>query len=142
MEIVEEITPAEKAFVFLALLVASLPGGHYTADASRWATAISGLRNKYGGTYPHLFRYLHFRHAPRADSYSPEVSNFLAFLQFADGVAVHNPGFTKMNFQRNVRKLLWDRCKELVSPEELSAIEKMSREVVGVIKVNPRAQIV
>jgi len=142
MEIIEEITPAEKAFAFLGLLVASLPRGQYTADASRWATAISGLRNKYGGTYPHLFRYMHFRHAPRADSYSPEVSNFLAFLQFADGVVVHNPGFTKMNFHRNERKLLWDRCKEVVSPEDILAIEKMSKEVVGAVKVNPRAQSV
>jgi hypothetical protein len=142
MGISEELTPAERTFAFLGLLVASLPRGHYTADASRWATAISGLRNKYGGTYPHLFRYMHFRHAPRADSYSPEVSNFLAFLQFTDGVVVHNPGFTKMNFQRNVRKLLWDRYKELVGPEDISAIDKMSKEVVGAIKVNPKAQSV
>ena len=138
MGIGEEITPAEKAFAFLGLLVASLPEGQYTADASRWATTVSDLRNKYGTTYPNLFRYLHFRHAPRADSYSPEVSNFLAFLQFADGVAVHNPGFTRMEFQPTVRRLLRDRCEKLVSSSESSAIEKMGQEVVDAIKANPR----
>ena len=129
MVTIQEATPAEKAFAFLALLVVSLPDEHYTADASRWATAVSNLRNKYGAKYPHLFRHLHFRHVPRGDSYSPEVSNFLSFLQFTDATTVHNPGFTRMELQPTARQILQKRYQVHFSPEELSAVEQMSREV-------------
>lgn len=141
MKTAEEITPAEEAFTFLALLVTSLPREeYYTADASRWATAILHLRDKYGDKYPHLFRYIHFRHAPRADSYSPEVSNFLAFLQFADGVAVHNPGFTRMEFRKTALDILQDRFKDFASGTDRSAIEKMSQEIADKIKANSEAR--
>jgi hypothetical protein len=140
MKIAEGMTPAEKSFTFLALLVASLPGEQdYTADASRWATAVLHLRKRYGPKYPHLFRYIHFRHAPRADSYSPEVSNFLAFLQFADGVTVQNPGFTKMRFQPTALNILRDRYKDLATGDDRLAIEEMSRDISGRIEANPEA---
>lgn len=132
---VKGLTPNETPFAFLALLAASLPVGQYTADAGRWATAMSGLREDYGDTYPHLFRYFHFRFAPRADSYSPEVSNFLAFLQFADATVVHNPGFLRMEIHKDARKLLLDRYEKALSPEDVSAIKKMSQEIEGQLEV-------
>ncbi len=140
MATVQETTRAEKAFAFLSLLVAYLPEGDYTADASKWATAISGLRNMYGAVYPHLFRWLHFRHMPRADSYSPEVSNFLSFLQFADATTVHNPGFTTMDFAPNTRQLLRDRFERLFSSEDVGAIKEMSREIVSKIECPRRTE--
>ncbi len=130
-----EATPAEKAFAFLALLVASLPDEPYTADAGRWATAIANLRDKYAGNYPHLFRYLHFRQAPRGDSYCSEVSNLLAFLQFTDATVVYNPGFTKMQLQAGAQKLLRERYQSLFNTKDLSAMEQMSQEIAQRIKI-------
>lgn len=135
MATVKDKTPVEKAFAFLALLITSLPEDYYSADAGRWATAILNLRNKYGTEYPHLFRYIHFRNAPRSDSYSPEVSNFLAFLQFTDATIVHNPGFTRMQLQEQARQLLRDRYEQSLSPKDVSAIEQMAKEIITQIKV-------
>ena len=135
MTFMKEGTPMEKAFTFLGLLIALLPEEEFTADASRWASAILGLKSKYGSEYPHLFRYLHFRNVPRSDSYSPEVSNFLAFLQFADGTVVLNPGFTKMQLQENARKLILERYEESLSPEDISTIKLMGEEILPKIKV-------
>lgn len=130
----EEVTRSEKAFAFLAMLFSYLPHTFYTADAGQWATAISNLRSKYGVQYPDLLRHLHFRSAPRGDSYSPEVSNFLAFLQFTDATVVHNPGFVRMGLQKPTRQLLFDNYKEFFNPEELSVVEKMSKEVAERLK--------
>jgi len=130
----QEVTRGEKAFAFLAILFASLPDMFYTADAGQWATAISDLRNKYEAKYPNLFRHLHFRHVPRGDSYSPEVSNFLAFLQFTDATVVHNPGFTKMQLQQTARQLLEDRYKEFFNSQELSVVKQMSQEIADRLK--------
>lgn len=131
MVVSEEMTRGEKAFAFLAILFASLPDLFYSADAGQWATAISGLRNKYGAEHPDLFQHLHFSHVPRGDSYSPEVSNFLAFLQFTDATVVHNPGFTKMQLQKTSRRLLLERYQALFKPKELEAVKQMSQEVAG-----------
>jgi hypothetical protein len=136
MATVQETTRAEKAFAFLSLLVAYLPKDHYTADASKWATAISDLRITYGAVYPHLFRWLHFRRMPRADSYSPEMSNFLSFLQFTDATTVHNPGFTTMEFGPNTRQLLRERFERLFSSEDVVAIKEMSGKIVSKIRVS------
>jgi len=133
-----ETTRAEKTFAFLSLLVAYLPEDHYTADASKWATAISDLRIMYEAVYPHLFRWLHFRHMPRADSYSPEVSNFLSFLQFADATAVHNPGFMTMEFGPNTRQVLRERFERSFSSEDIGAIKEMSGKMVSKLGVSPK----
>lgn len=131
-----EVTPAEKAFAFLALLVAYFPEeGCYKADTGKWATAISNLRTKHGDAKPEFFRYINFRQAPKSDSYSPEVSNFLTFLQFADATVVQNPGFTKLSFQPNAQKLLLERYEHLFSPEEQSAVKVMSQELLDEVKI-------
>jgi len=127
----QEATHSEKAFAFLAMLFANLPDVFFTADAGRWATTISDLRNRYRANYPDLFLHLHFRHTPRGDSYSPEVSNFLGFLQFTDATAVHNPGFTKMQLQKTSRQLLRNRYQALFKPEDLAAVKQMSQEVAS-----------
>lgn len=125
----EKPVPAEKAFAFLALLVVALPDRRYTADAGKWATAISALRERYGADHPDLFRYFRFSHMPRADSYSPQVSNFLAFLQFADAAVVHNPGFTVMEIRPDTRDLLRQRYESLLTHEDRSVIERMAETV-------------
>jgi hypothetical protein len=132
-----QVTQHEKASVLLSLLLAFLPDGQYTADAGKWANAISKLKDTHGASHPDLFQNLRFRRPPRGDSYSSEVSNFLAFLQFADATEVHNPGFTTMEFKKNTRELLSARYKDLVKPDDLEAIQKMSLEIVDQLK-SPR----
>jgi len=134
---VEKATRAEKAFAFLALLVASLPDGEYSADAGRWAKVLSDLRGDYKASYPHLFRSLRFRYAPRADTYSPEVSSFLAFLQFVDGVVVRNPGFTKMEFAQTARELLRETYQKTFDDKDLAAIQQMSTKVADSLRITP-----
>jgi hypothetical protein len=133
---ISEKNYAEQAFAFLGCLVSSLPEGDYTADAGRWATAISYLRNKYSSSYPKLFRNIHFRNAPKRHSYSPEVSNFLTFLQFTDATEVHNPGFVRMSFQRDAIELLRTRCHNVLSKKDQAIIESMGKEIAG--QLQPR----
>lgn len=136
MSAVEVISQHEKASAFLPLVLAFLPDGKYTADAGKWANAISNLKDTYVMSHPDLFQNLRFRRPPRGDRYSSEVSNFLAFLQFADATEVHNPGFTSMEFKKNTRELLLARYKDFVNPDELKAIEGMSHEIVAQIVIS------
>jgi hypothetical protein len=138
----QEITPTEKAFAFLALLVAHLPKGDYKADVGKWSTAVSNLRNKYGAKNPSLFRYLNFRQAPKSDSYSPEVSNFFTFLQFTDATEVQNPGYTKLIFKPSAQALLQERYTTVFSPEDQSIIQEMSQVLVDEVKASvPPVQV-
>jgi hypothetical protein len=133
MSAIETISQHEKASALLSLLVVFLPEAQYTADAGKWANAIAKLKDKYGMKHPDFFQDFRFRRAPRGDSYSSEVSNFLAFLQFADATAVHNPGFTTMEFKEGTRERLSARYKDLVEPGELEAIKEMSHEIAAQI---------
>ena len=131
----QTITPTEQAFAFLALLVAYLPKGDYKADVGKWATAISILREKHRTQNPSFFRYLNFRQSPKSDSYSPEISNFLTFLQFTDATEVQNPGFTKLLFKDEARKLLLEKYEMFFTSEDQAAVKQMSHELSEAVAI-------
>lgn len=135
MPTVQEISQEEKASALLPLLVFSFPEGRYTADAGKWANAILELKNTYDKTYPLLFKKFHFRRSARGDSYSSEVSNFLAFLQFSSATEVHNPGYTTMAFKENTREILYDTYAQALQPDELKAIKDMSSKVAAQLQI-------
>ena len=137
MSAVEVISQHEKASALLSLLVFFLPEAQYTADAGKWANAIAMLKETYGAEHPDFFQDFRFRRSPRGDNYSSEVSNFLAFLQFADATEVHNPGFTTMDFKKGTRERLVARYKGLVNPDEFKAIEQMSNDIADRKMLSP-----
>jgi len=136
MSTLQEVSQEEKADALLPLLVSCFPRDvRYTADAGKWANAILELKNTYAKTYPILFKNLHFRRPPKGDSYSSEVSNFLAFLQFADATEVHNPGFATMEFKENACNLLRKTYLHTLQSGELEAIQGMSSEIVDKLRI-------
>ena len=116
-------------YAFLSLLVSYLPEGEeYTVDAGRWASAIHNLRDRYADSHPEIFRGLRFVAVPMANDYSPEVSEFLTFLQFGEITDVSNPGYVRMRIQEGAQRNLRVRYGPAFV-DVSDVIEQMAAEV-------------
>jgi|SRR3989344_1130576 len=97
-----ERTDIDSPFEFLGALVSALPDIPYNTDSGVWSKAILGLRDKYEGQYPELFREIYFRERPPLNPVSDEVSEFLLWMQIGGGARVTEPNLDELHFDHKV----------------------------------------
>jgi len=115
---------------FLTLVYAYLPHNKtYTPDAIRWARAIVRIKEQFGHANPELFRGIRFIEHPNNGPYSPEVSEFLTFLQYGSLVEVLNPGFTRLRIHREAQSQLKQQLERTV-PEQQRLLARQIAEAV------------
>jgi hypothetical protein len=121
---------------FLELLLANLPGSHYSADSASWSEAIKVLRDRYENDYPELFEDFVIFERPPLKPHSDQVSHFLTVEQEADVIEVLNPGYERLRVSREKKDILNKRNEKLLSLYQ-DSIQKMVEVVTPLVTVKP-----